>query len=374
MSIIGKPRRIQWGLPKLRKLTKVFLVCDGYSLVTYYLCQLNGIDCRIIQGDYTEEERSDPHAWNIVKLCASDSETYSTDDAQWYYYDATFSSTSATTVKTIYYSDSDILSIIDYTYFLRETSNTAFGKTTHQQMKDEYSDLFLAEIDEEDYVLASKTIDCSNVWAILTRRTDKNNYLEIENYFFISPNGKYYQVKVVEDEETGYDKYVLEECSNEIVYNGYGYFYDLMLQDFVNGIEYNIECNFENEDGDKYIEDVVDETRSIWAVSTDGEILYTLDFELRPLDMSDWNGYSSMPWNGDEIVDSSTTTSQEVLFKAATITFTVDLYDVAENYLVEGEDYYIVILNTKTGYAVSNPRKPGSYKIQIWFTSSNYDN
>lgn len=334
------------GLCKISNYNQGLSVCDGYSLVTYYLCQLNGIDCKIVQGDYVEgaEHSSDPHAWNVIKLCPSNSDLYNTDTAKWYHYDATYAATSPVFVKF------SSISIVDYAYFLRGYANASYNIKSHQQI----SPVF-AGLDEKDYVLISDSIDCSKAWSVLTRRKDKNNYLEIENYFIISPDNKYYKINP--------NTFALEECKNDVVYDGNEYFYNLNIQDFANGIEYTCDeqllkdsqnCNFK-------------------VFSLDGDnILYELNFDISPLDMSNWNGYSKLLWNGDDIFERDLNNYKpSIPFMGSVITFEAEIYDVANKRLTEGCEYSI---SCKDIYGNTvEPCIPGDYCIEINFDIA-YDN
>ncbi|MGN1420805.1 MAG: fibronectin type III domain-containing protein [Eubacterium sp.] len=339
------------GLTRIKKTNQGLSVCDGYSLLTYYLCQLNGIDCDIVNGDYDEESDmgSDPHAWNIVYLCPSDSDTYTSSQGKWYFFDGTYSATSPISVKL------DAINIVDYNYFLRGTSNRAFDSKSHQQITSAVSG-----IDENDYRFNSSSIDCSDAWVVLTRRIDADDYLKVENYFLISPDLKYYKI----DEKT----FELIECDKNIVYDGNSYYYNMNIQDFVNGIEYS--CS------DRYFKDSGE--YSFKAVSVDGsKDLYTLNFNISTLDMSSWDGYQHLMW-GDgattkDLINTDLSHSAYVEFRGASISFTVEIQDVAGQKLTEGVNYIIVYKNGRDEI-ISAACLPDEYKIEIDFDQNTADN
>ena len=95
-------------------------VCEGYSKLFYYLCVMNGIPCRIVDGDYVEEsgKNSDPHEWNYVWL-----DDGSGDGYKWFEVDTTFAAQNS-------FKDVDMN---DYNYFLCGRENVNFGYMNHQQ-------------------------------------------------------------------------------------------------------------------------------------------------------------------------------------------------------------------------------------------------
>ncbi|MGN0524266.1 MAG: transglutaminase domain-containing protein [Eubacterium sp.] len=95
-------------------------VCEGFSMLFYYLCQYNGIDCRIVDGDYDKNyvDFTDPHEWNYVYL-----DDASGDGYKWFQIDTTFASQ-----KSYKEIDSNC-----YDYFLCGTENINFGYYNHQQ-------------------------------------------------------------------------------------------------------------------------------------------------------------------------------------------------------------------------------------------------
>lgn len=361
------------GLCRIKNYNQGLSVCDGFSMVTYYLCRLNGIDCKIVTGDYTADsgKNSDPHAWNLIRLGPSNSNSYSEDATKWYHCDATYSvkawnfldselgNTGIENPASTYKISSeasdipvfkrvDTISVIDYSYFLRGYENVVFSPVNHQQISEAVNDF-----DAKDYILHSDKIDCSNAWTILTRRKDVNQYNNLENYFLISPDKKFYKINK--------SKLQLEECTNSsIVYNGNTYYYSLAINNYANGIEYI--CDGQTaKDAQTY-------TFNATAVDSDTSV-YQLPFRISPIDMSDWNAYTSFKCNDEELKNNRLS---DIEFTGAEIDFDVDVYDVADKELTRGTEYALYIEDAY-GNKVT-PFYPGSYQIIIDFDINQSDN
>lgn len=341
------------GLTRIKTYNQGLAVCDGYSQFTEYICSINGIECKNVQGEFngiTEEEK-DRHEWNVIKLYPCDSSVQNEAEAKWYYFDATYSATSSKSLKL------KDLSFVDYSYFLRGSKNKSFT-TNHQQLVSEISDL-----DTNDYLFtANISIEGNKPWVILTRRSNSDNELNIENYFFISPENKYFKLNKTDD-----DKFEFIECNNDIEYNGNGYYYNINIQNYANGVEYTF--------SDLYVKD--SGPYSLNALTVDGtKNLYTLSFDISPLDMSKWEGYKHFMWgdgtNTNDLINSDLGQSAQVEFRGATISFTVEIQDVAGQILTEGANYVISYKNN--GATISSPYLPGNYIIEINFDQNTNDN
>lgn len=84
-------------------------VCDGISKAFVVLCQIEGIPCVRVTGDYTDTNNNvSGHAWNKVKV-----------DGQWYVVDATWGNTS------VYSNDNEFL---NYQHFLiSDATKASYG-------------------------------------------------------------------------------------------------------------------------------------------------------------------------------------------------------------------------------------------------------
>lgn len=341
------------GLTRIKKYNQGLAVCDGYSQFTKYICTLNGIECENIQGEFsgTTKEEKDRHEWNVIKLYPSNSSVQEEASAKWYYFDATYAATSSKSLKL------DEFSFVDYSYFLRGSENKSFT-TNHQQLITEFSGL-----DTNDYKFTSAiNIEGNKPWVILTRRPNPDDELNIENYFFISPENKYFKLNKTDD-----GKFEFIECNKDIEYNGNGYYYNMNIQNFANGVEYTF--------SDQYVKD--SGPYSLNAFSVDGsKNLYTLSFDVSPLDMSKWEGYQHFMWgdgtNTKDLINTDLGQSAQVEFRGATLSFTVEIKDVAGQTLTEGTNY--VIRYKADGNEISAPVLPGSYCIEIDFNQNTNDN
>ena len=310
-------------------------VCEGYTQAMYYICQYNGIDCRIVEGDYTEPTNSDPHAWNTVKLCDYNSDTYDLSSARWYYLDSTF----ANSIET------DRISLVDYSYFLRGSENVAFSPSSHQQSQTALD----GALSTADYVFGSASLDFGNSWAVLTRRADINNFKEVENYFIISPEKKYYKLeKGALVEQTG--------SSKEIVYSATLYYYNITVQDLVNGVECKNDYSAIENSGSYDL--------SALNISTN-EVIYPFTLVIQKKDMSDINNYYSLKWNEKEIVNNEFTEITQVEFKGSYLDFTVEISDIEGHTLRQSIDYVVKIYDSNSNEV--NPKDPGLYYIIIDF-------
>ncbi|MBR4241725.1 MAG: transglutaminase domain-containing protein [Eubacterium sp.] len=108
------------GQTVIEKADQGLAVCEGYSKLFYYLCVMNGIPCRIVDGDYVDEagKGSDPHEWNYVWLDDGCGDGY-----KWFEVDTTFAAQKS-------FKDVDMN---DYDYFLCGRENINFGYMNHQQ-------------------------------------------------------------------------------------------------------------------------------------------------------------------------------------------------------------------------------------------------
>lgn len=341
------------GLTRIKNYDQGLAVCDGYSQFTKYICTLNGIECENIHGEFsgTTEEEKDRHEWNVIKLYPSNSSVQNESEAKWYYFDATYAATSSKSLKL------DEFSFVDYSYFLRGSENKSFT-TNHQQLITEFSGL-----DTNDYKFRSAiNIEENKPWVILTRRPNADDELNIENYFFISPENKYYKLDKTDD-----GKFEFIECNNDIEYNGNGYYYNMNIQNFANGVEYLF--------SDLYVKD--SGPYSLNAFSVDGsKNLYTLSFDISPLDMSKLNGYDSFKWddgtNQNNLTQSDLENATKIEFRGALVSFSVEIKDVAGNMLYENSNYAIKYL--KNEQEISAPYEPGIYYLVIDFDDKKNDN
>lgn len=306
-------------------------VCDGYSLVFYYLCKLNGIDCRIVTGDYVNGKESDPHAWNMV--CLKD---FNDADYIWYAVDATFGCQRSKKI-------SNVFSIVDYSYFLRGTANDSFSAENHQQLFEKYQSINQSRT---DYEFEIKSIQADKLYTVVSRRREADgnkNYVDtgeynLEDYLIIAPDGQYYKL----DKDNDYN-FIL---SDGFTFFGSGYYYSCEFYDFAKGIGYT--CN------DKFIRDAGDYTFEI--VTTNDNVIHKKTVTVNPLAMDDWSSYDS----------ELTRYTNKAYFIGNDISFNIDIFDNSKTKLEEGSDYekicYLKGDSSKKSIALHNP---GEYVIEI---------
>ncbi len=326
------------GLYSLNANNRGCSVCDGYSLVFYYLCKLNNIDCRIVMGDNTPNKESDPHAWNMVYLKDSVDTGY-----EWYAVDATFGSQQSKKI-------SNEISMIDYTYFLRGTENENYSAEKHQQLYDEYKTINQSI---DDFKFEISGINEENLYTLVTRRRTsdidqtvvEDGVYNLEDYIIIDPDGNLY--KIIADGS----EFKLVNTDGFTFYNS-GYYYSCELFSFAKDIEYM--CD------DMFVIDVGTYTFDVLTVLSN--IIYHKSFIVSPIDMSnveDYNDFISyvknVDFNGTEIE----------------VNKYLHVYDSAGNELVEGKEYNAVCFAEDAPSLLLNPKLPGNYIIRITY-SGNY--
>ncbi len=319
------------GLYRIHTRNQGRSVCDGYSLVFYYLCKLNGIDCRIVKGDYTGNVASDPHAWNMVYL-----KDYNDADYTWYALDATFGCQKSKKI-------SDLFSIIDYTYFLRGSENESFSPENHQQLYNEYKSLIHSKT---DYEFEISSINEDKLYTVITRRRDADADKEfidtgeynLENYLIIAPDGKFYKA----DADDAYSFI----ASDGFEFYSSGYYYSCECLDLAKGIEYSCEDKFIRDAGE-YVFDVV---------TVKDNVIYKKNLTVNALDMSDWSNYDR----------DLTKYSNNTNFIGEDIPIQIDVFDNSKYRLTKDKDYTVICYkkgdNAKTDIT---PNLPGEYIVEV---------
>lgn len=319
------------GIYRINKRNQGRSVCDGYSLVFYYLCKLNGIDCQIVKGDYTDGARSDPHAWNMVYL-----KDFNDTDYTWYAVDVTFGCQKSKKL-------SDAFSIINYSYFLRGTDNKNYSPDNHQQLFDEYESI---KQSESDYEFEISDINEDNFYTVVTRRRDADadkayvdtGVYNLEDYMIIDPDGNCYKIDKNNENSfipvEGFDFY------------GKGYYYSCEFYDFARGIEYTCEDQFILDAGTYYFD----------IITTRSNVIHKKAVVISPLDMSDWAEYDL----------ESTRVPQQAGFIGNDILIEAKLFDNSGTLLVESKDYDMYcFLNSDVSKTNVSPRNPGAYTIKV---------
>lgn len=320
------------GLYRIHEMNNGKAVCDGYSLVVYALCKMNGIDCRIVEGDYTtQDKKGDPHAWNIVNVKDYDDSQY-----YWYYVDATFGGQRSKKMSK------DIV-VTDYSYFLRGTDSEYFSASNHQQM---YSSYNIEGQSQNDFQFEIIDIDSSRLNTIVTRRRTEEDGTDIgitsetlENYMVIAPDGKYYKFDHSNNNSL--------KISDGFIYYGSGYYYSCEFYDFARGIEYTCEDQFIVNAG-KYDFDIH---------TSKGELFYTKTVTILPLDLSNAENYDS----------ELTRYPGHANFNGGDIEIYADIYDNSKRKLDPDVDYTLTCYKKSDTEATTpvKPHEPGKYFVRI---------
>lgn len=201
----------------LESYDEALAVCEGFSKLFYAMCLYNGIECRMIAGDYTEESGhlKEAHEWNLVRL-----------DGEWYTVDTTFASKSS--LKAIDFNN--------YDYFLRSPSNKYWQEDRHQKPY-VYTNNFLGDDNTIRHQLEDWYSDEYKVAA------NDYNYAEPEFESVISHDTPFLIVReyTFNDEERA--SYLLTSSTEEekIEINEFGE----IVHGHTAGLQYNgIECDF----------------------------------------------------------------------------------------------------------------------------------
>lgn len=330
------------GLYRVATRNQGMSVCDGYALVFFYLCRLNGIDCKVVEGDYTDTEKSDPHAWNLVKL-----KDYDDEDYIWYNVDATFGCHTSQKI-------SDDFTIVNYDYFLRGTDSKSFSSDKHQTIYDDYSSISQSRT---DYKFGLKHIDTEALYGFVSRRRveDKDKIIldtgvyNLESYLIISPDGTYH--KIHRDDEGNYSLIDAEGFD----YSSTEYYYSFDLLDFAHGVEYS--------QTDRQLKDAGTFSFSIDSV-LDGSSLYSKDIVIAPLFMGELNNNYNLDL---------TKYSDKAYFNGADIQLDVKIYDNKDTFLQKGFDYNLYCFKKgDEGGENIVPNLPGEYTVRVQYCN-NYE-
>lgn len=352
---------------RIYKMNQGRSVCDGYALVFYYLCKLNGIDCRIITGDYVSghPKGNDPHAWNEVYL-KDELDT----DYEWYSVDATFGAQCTQRIADEY-------TFVDYEFFLRGTENNNFSANNHQQP---YTIYDRNNLSANDYRFSLKNLDIEKARALVTRRRVEDIHVKfvadgvynLENYAiseydesgenlwkivkFKIVDGKAEPVDEMLPEEPGVEyeyKYVSSNDSFKFYGANDGYWYSYEICDYAHGVEYL--CNDRKlKEAGTYDFDIIDPVTNESAAKR--------KLTISQLDMSDWSSYD----------EDLTTYASAAYFSGSEIDVFVEVADSSSTTLVEGKDFTMYAYKTgDVSKTPVQPKDPGMYTIRIEY-SGNY--
>lgn len=332
------------GLNRLNVMNQGLAVCDGYSALFYYMCQYNGIDCAIVQGDYDKSagKESDPHAWNMVKL----KDCYDTD-YEWYAVDSTFSSQRTQKI-------SNDFTIVNYDFFLRGTVDEAFDISSHQKA-DEGFNAVTSGWSVENYRFNISNIDTSKLEIMVTRRrtADADELIvgdgkyNLENYLIIDGNNNIFKIN---EDKNG------KAEAEDFAYYSTGYYYSVEVFDFAKGIEYNCKDQFLLDAGDYDFE----------IANTIGGNVISKTIHIAPLNMSKWENYDlDMSSINDSVLDGGST-NVKTEYRGAGLKISGNIYDTTKKLLEENVDYkYYCYVKGDKNKAPVTPKNPENYNIRI---------
>ncbi len=326
-------------------------VCEGYSKLFYYLCIMNGIKCRIVDGDNTENsgKNSDPHEWNYVFLDDDDEDNVK----EWYQVDTTFASQNS--LKQINYCS--------YDYFLCGSGNKKFNENNHQQpygtddvveqMYDWYSDENISSVD--DYHITSANISDSSKISesgLFAERISKDgNNNEKISYFYIDKDGRVHDIIINSENQT-----IVPESSEGFEYNGKNDTFNFYIPYMVNSREYNTNPIIAKEMGE-------------YSITAQGSnsTSFVWNFSIIPRDMNNDRDIIFKVGNKESHVDSNDFVIEtNYVGEDYLPNVKVEIIDGAGNKLVQNKDFdFIVYSDSSHKKRVNELKNIGTYYIDI---------
>lgn len=382
----------------LYKTNQGLAVCEGFSKLFCYLCNYNGIACRIVDGDYLEKSiskhDSDPHEWNYVYLddgcgdgykwfqvdttfasqqsfkdvdfnsydfflCGSDNMHFSTANHQLPYGKADFTYAGPSTIKQLYkwYVSENISSVEDYQIgsvdFSSLISNTSYENTYEFMI-----------VRETDY---GEPIGVRYAFILYSWSGAELQVVDGKNVYSISSSDIKNAAKLIRDENGKIDY-------SSVAVNGFSYTGKTAKYSIF--VPYVCSRSY-----DQNSVEVENSTAGIYDISIEGETSeFNAQFEIEPLDMSDPKSYDSIKVTdvkGNSINLKSSETIIRGYYTAKSITPSVSITDGFENVLdidtnETTGDFDIAIyytgdkkLNKSEGKRVDSILDRGYYAISI---------
>lgn len=329
----------------VEKYDQATAVCEGYSKLFYLLCITNGIDCRIVGGDYSNDvdHLKDAHEWNMVKL-----------NNTWYNIDTTFAA-------------SNSLKIIDfnnYDYFLRGTTNKYWSKEKHQvaynytnnhlgddkdsrhQLEDWYTPEFTPSAQDYDYEEPSFQEVASRDTPFLVIREYTFNDEERGSYLLTSTDGKDITIERIEINGNVITK--IPDVQG-FTYSGIESDFTVGVPYIVNGmvkLDHNTTKNWKNA-GDYNVELIIDRTS------------IKVPFSIVPLNME-----------GSEDNYKKIKIDNQASYYGTVITPKAEIIDGYNNTLVENRDYKINIYKDKESKEPVELKEIGTYYIEVEYINN----
>lgn len=326
-------------------------VCEGYSQLFYYLCIMNGIECRIVDGDNTEKsgKERDPHEWNYVYLDDDDED----DIKEWYQVDTTFASQNS--LKQINYCN--------YDYFLCGSSNEMFNEYNHQQpyhvdgdieqLYDWYNDENISSVNDYHIIEAniSNSSELSESGLIAKRVSVDSDNNEKISYYYIDKDGQVHDIVINSNNQT-----IMPESFEGFEYDGKNDTFDFYIPYMVSSREY-------------ITNPVVAKEKGEYAVTASGGNLtsFTWNFSIISRDMNNDRDIIFKVGNNESRVDSN-----DFVIKTNYVgedylpNITVEITDGAGNKLIQDKDFNLIVY-TDSYYKnkINELKDIGTYYIDI---------
>ena len=349
------------GLTVIDKADQGLAVCEGYSKLFYYLCVMNGIPCRIVDGAFVKEsgKEKDPHEWNYVWL-----DDGSEDAPKWFEVDTTFSAQKS-------FKEADLN---DYDYFLCGRENINFGWMNHQQpfhMSDDHAE------GEEYNILTANVIydywgdngDDTYVSSLKDYQFQKLNLAQVDALecgYVVRRSTDYPwedDTKVALIHSTKEGQYIinidddgtwLPTDKHGFIYNGQPQSVYEVIIPYLDKREY---------DAEPVSGDIVDVGEYTMVIKGAGNTQKEVSFKIIPMDLD-----KSQEKNYDT---ESLHIQESAVFTGHEIEPEVYIVDGYKNVLVEGEDYRVDVYKANDHSAKTVIKDIGHYFVDINYTIGN---
>ncbi len=326
-------------------------VCEGYSKLFYILCMKQGIPCRIVDGDNTEQSGNghDPHEWNYIWL----DDGVKADGARWYQVDTTFASQHS--IKEI--------DMNEYGYFLKGSGSDEFSPDNHQmpysdfgqhesetvkeQLRDWYAQENISSVEDYEIPMSmlSSAVEETQHGFIIRRFTNYGVgkgeqiayiYTDLNKSFLIAidENGK-----VLLQEVEGFD------------YTGIDSKFDVILPYMIAGKEYRVG----GADGTSFVNGTQVSGYAINIIGANNTV-QSIPFKIEPRNMS--NSSENYRERDIQVISSYT---------GKVITPEIYIVDGYDNVLEAGRDYTVSYYTDSSETTAAELKKMGSYWCDISF-------
>ena len=350
------------GLTHIEKCDQGLAVCEGYSKLFYYLCVMNSIPCRIVDGDYVEGsgKSSDAHEWNYVWLDDGCGDGY-----KWFEVDTTFGAQKS--FKNV--------GLNDYNYFLCGRENINFGWRNHQQpfhisddhLEGEEYDILKANViydywgDNEDKTYVSSEKDYQ------FKKLDFSNIDVLESGYVVRRSTDYAgddDTKVALIQATKDDQYIvnIDDDGNFLPTEIHGFIYNGQPQSVYDVIIPYLDIREYDVQSMSNLVNVGEYTLDIYGAN---DTSAKVSFNILPMDL---NGNRDDPIPNEHYDNETLTIQENAVYTGSEILPNAYIADGYKNVLVEGEDYQIDVYSDP-----NHTQKTIIKDIGIYYVDINYD-